>query len=112
MSKTTFTVYGIGGRDPEAPDDNVVEEGVRVERGLSADPKEIAADGATAALCHYAQETEQAEVFWDVNGDTLTEDLTQDPDLGLWTSEIEVTATVAGRVVVTVEGESVEIEAV
>jgi hypothetical protein len=107
--KTNYTVYNIGGYDPDRLGKNIREEFGVISAGLSADRNTIPADGLTAALCHWAGYEDIA--VWDINGLPGVELTTLDPVTGLKISETEVTSLVAGTITVVCNGSSITLEA-
>lgn len=80
----------------------VLFDGYDVTPGLGSDRLTLPADGLTAAACHYyTTDPTKVTAQWTVNGLAYSEALVNG------VSEIEVTAAVAGSLVVTCNGESI-----
>lgn len=92
------TTYGAGGV--------VVEDVYEVVPGLGSDRPSIPPDGVTAAtLNYYTTDPAATTANWSVNGVAHSEPLVNG------VSEIEVTAVVAGSIVVTCNNESLTLTA-
>jgi len=103
--------YNPGGRRADRPNHNLLREWWEVVTGLGADRLTIPADGATAAVLHYAREAPGPHV-WAVGMQSVTVATpTRDPSSGRYWSELPVRASAAGEIAVTIDGHTTTVQA-
>lgn len=86
-------------------DAGLVSQNTELHPGLGADRTTVPPDGTTVVTCHYlAYDLNETTASWTVNGQAYSEPLVSGE------SSIEITATVAGTLEVSCNGDTITIE--